>query len=280
MKNNKNLIWVFPLILFAVSGCYEAPEFPAEPKISYKSVKFYDVLAGNPGDPPPPDSLVVAINFQDGDGDLGLEGDGNTERGFPYHSHYYVTTDNRLILTPSENTRLLGPSSNDTMPPFNECVDYRRGRFKNGRFINFPKQLGSEEASDEYNAAFPESPSPDTFYIKPNIFAFNFLLDFLVKKGDKYEVFDWNEATASGCADNVNGTFPPLYEEGSQGNPLSGELSYAFSSRGYIPYFRNDTVKLRVRIIDRALNISNTVETPPFYFVRPENTYQIKFLED
>jgi hypothetical protein len=33
---------------------------------------------------------------------------------------------------------------------------------------------------------------------------------------------------------------------------------------GFVPYFRNDTLKLRIRIIDRALNTSNVIETPEF----------------
>lgn len=286
MKNNKNLIWVFPLILLAVSSCYEAPEFPVVPEIAYKSVKFYDVPESNDPLVDDTDSLVVTIDFQDGDGDLGLGSLSNEELSFPYHSHYYVTTDNRLVITPPANAKLLGPSSNDTMPPFNVCVDYQLAKIHETTGKVIPYRVGGSEKT-EYEKAFPDpnnpdgSLLPDTFYIKQNIFAYNFLLTFLEKNGNNYEIFDWNAQTAAGCANQVNGTFPPLYEEGAVGNPLSGELSYSFPSRGFIPYFRNDTIKLRIQIIDRALHTSNIVESPPFYFVEQANkTYQIRFIEE
>ncbi len=274
MKNLKtsNWIWLIPVILLAVSSCYRAPEFPVEPRISFNSLRFYDVPALGQQD-----SLVLTINFEDGDGDLGVEGNENLP---PYHSFSFVTNDNRLVLTPGTAT-LLGPSSNDTMPPYN-CVDYRLGRVESST-RNFYSYCTSE-----YRTYFPSPEEgrldrcgmvPDTFYVKPNIFAYNFLVKFMVKRGERYEEFDFNKASLTGCGEVFNQKFPIIYDRNTPGSPLSGELTNTMISAGFINYFRNDTLKLQIQIIDRALNMSNIVETPAFHFENTGRLYQIEFLE-
>ena len=67
------------LMVFTISACFVAPEFPNEPTISFNSIVFkkgetqFDQ-----------DSLILSINFQDGDGDLGLRNEGEDVRD-PYH---------------------------------------------------------------------------------------------------------------------------------------------------------------------------------------------------
>ena len=53
--------------IFIVS-CLEEPEFPSEPFISYNNVLFKDLENEA-------DSLIILIDFQDGDGNLGLRKD-------------------------------------------------------------------------------------------------------------------------------------------------------------------------------------------------------------
>ncbi|RDC63681.1 hypothetical protein [Adhaeribacter pallidiroseus] len=68
MKNTY-IIFSFLLLLTGLLGaCHNPPEFPIEPKISYKNVVPYH-LTGSRG---VRDSLVVIVRFEDGDGDLGL----------------------------------------------------------------------------------------------------------------------------------------------------------------------------------------------------------------
>ena len=55
------------LIMVIISACFKAPEFANEPSISFNSIIFKKGATDLD-----PDSLIVTVNFQDGDGDLGL----------------------------------------------------------------------------------------------------------------------------------------------------------------------------------------------------------------
>lgn len=227
---------IIPVLLLA-SACYRAPDFPETPEISFNDITFYDT--------PSQDSLVLTVNFQDGDGDLGLRGNENDQ---PYNPYFFVV----------EGGQPLTINSNDTMPPFSRpysCVNYKLGKIDNNSFINY--------YTEQYQNIFPNQ-NPDTFYTEPNLFTDNFLVDFYVKRDGSFEEFDWITAPSSGCGESMNGRFSPLFDPDSPNKPISGTLTYAMENFGFIPYFRNDTLKLRIRVIDRALNISNIIETPEF----------------
>lgn len=249
-------LYGFPVVcLLVASSCYRAPEFPAEPTISFENLQFYDT--------PSQDSLVLTINFEDGDGDLGL---GANEIDQPYNPFSFV---------PAGNNGWLQLSSNDTMPPFSppySCVNYKLGKIDetNAFFVNY------------YSSSYSElylNQAPDTFYTEPNMYTDNFLVDFYVKRNGNFEYFDWITAPSSGCGESMNGRFTPLFDDDNPDKPLSGDIIYAMENFGFIPYFRNDTLKLSIRIIDRALHVSNVIETPEFYFRRVSDRYQIEFLE-
>ena len=81
------------------SGCLKAPDYPVTPTITFKSVKqtfvppaVQGALAG--------DTLEFAIDFQDGDGDLGLD-DADTKVA-PYNSptggHNNLATSNNYLI--------------------------------------------------------------------------------------------------------------------------------------------------------------------------------------
>jgi len=68
MKNTL-IILLFGL-LSSLSACYEKPDFPNAPTITFDKIEKFTVqdaatLATK-------DSIIISINFQDGDGDLGL----------------------------------------------------------------------------------------------------------------------------------------------------------------------------------------------------------------
>ena len=54
----------FLSIAFLGAACYQAPEFPNEPQISFNSIVFSKGVEEFD-----PDSLILALNFQDGDGE-------------------------------------------------------------------------------------------------------------------------------------------------------------------------------------------------------------------
>ena len=260
MNNQCLLPKILILLLLVSASCYRAPEFPVEPSISFESLRFYDT--------PNQDSLVLAINFEDGDGDLGISGN---EIDQPYHPFSFVF----------HNGNPLTISSNDTMPPFfppYSCENYKIGKVHQNQFIYYVINRDSENPSF-YQQTFGNTP-PDTLYAKPNIFTDNFLVDFYVQRNGVYEEFDWVTAPSPNCGESFNGRFTPIFDTENPDKPLSGQIFYAMENFGFLPYFRNDTVKLSVRIIDRALHVSNRIETPGFYFVRGEsNSYQIQLLD-
>ncbi|WP_017732914.1 hypothetical protein [Nafulsella turpanensis] len=245
MKDSHTLSTLFIFLLLSASACYEAPEFPVEPEISFKDVTFYDT----PNDPT--DSLVISIAFQDGDGDLGLKGD---ELDPPYHSFTFEEDGSGNVLT---------ISSNDTMPPFTRpysCTNYILGRFDStGAFYYY-----STSDNSPYKKTFGEV-GPDTLYSTPNPYYYNIYLEFLVEREEGFVPFDWTTAPpGGGCGISPHGRFPILFDPKLPDKPLSGTLTYQFINNGLLPYFRNETLKLRVYIIDRALHVSNIVESPPF----------------
>ena len=52
--------------------------------------------------------------------------------------------------------------------------------------------------------------------------------------------------------------------EEDQSRAIEGKIRYAMLSLGWNSIFRNDTIKLELKIKDRALNESNVVSTPDF----------------
>ncbi|MDH5382531.1 MAG: hypothetical protein OEW75_16880, partial [Cyclobacteriaceae bacterium] len=71
------------LLLIWVSGCLQPNTFPETPEISIKELSFSDAPDLTP------DTLSIVINFQDGDGDLGL--DSQYDIDHPYNDKYYFT---------------------------------------------------------------------------------------------------------------------------------------------------------------------------------------------
>ncbi|RYY11913.1 MAG: hypothetical protein EOO36_18300, partial [Cytophagaceae bacterium] len=81
---------VLGLVAVGLSGCLSEPSYSTTPSISFESIrKERYIINGSPVD-----SVYIKINFQDGDGDLGVS---STEAGkLPYSARYqganfYVT---------------------------------------------------------------------------------------------------------------------------------------------------------------------------------------------
>jgi hypothetical protein len=56
--------------LALISACQKAPEYPLTPEITFTSINRY--LVNNPFSLVPIDSIIITVDFKDGDGDLGL----------------------------------------------------------------------------------------------------------------------------------------------------------------------------------------------------------------
>lgn len=174
--------------------------------------------------------LTVEIDFRDGDGNLGLSKSFDT--GEPYNDiYYYLKDDGSTLVTYADRST----PEYDTLPAY-----------------EFPYYCT--------NYSIDES---DTFYITQNPNHFNIFVDFYVKKNGQWNLYDWATASPPQCGETYDGRFPILNESGAV-RPLEGSLKYKMAGLGFELIFKRDTLKLEVTIQDRALNKSNTIETPEF----------------
>lgn len=265
-------------ILLSAHACVTPPEFDDAPSIEFESVSFQDALS-----PDQKDLLVVTIRYKDGNGDLGLAAH---EIDPPYHDvNYFLEKDGQL--TPvGKITRYSSlpqfvdvPSGSDpgklvtvrtrkktaysTLPSFNDpyaCTFYaydsvfvseeHKSIFDGSH--NLYKTLTSPLNPDVYVLL-------DTFYYQRNPNYLNIEVDFLVKQSDNtYLEFDWEKEF---CTSSFNQRFPRISEESQ---PREGSLEYSIMSTGIRSVFDNKILTLRVTIKDRALNVSNSVESGDF----------------
>ncbi len=171
------------------------------------------------------DSLIIRVSFQDGDGNLGL-------------------------------------SSNEISPVLREQYIYITDN--SGDFIVYDPQVHGE-----FNCADWKTPPTyiaqdtirDTIRADINPYYYNFEVDLFVKESGVFEEYD---LLIERCRARLGGRFPRFKEDFSNTKPLEGIIEYGFASPGLVNLFRNDTLKIAVRIIDRALNVSNTIESRAF----------------
>ena len=243
------------VVIFAIvlNSCFEAPTYPTTPEIEFKSIQFIDV----PDTPTatPPDSLILTIKFKDGDGDLGLDTQGEDEIRYADH-FYFKVNDNRKYVTTNPDALLNDPNiiryktkrtnhNYDTLPPYAppyNCINW--------------------EILKKPSAIDPKLLVPaDTIYFVINPNNKNIFVDFLVKQTDgTFVEFDWLKQYCS----TFDGRFPVLSKDLNKSSPLEGEIVYNMTSVGFLVTFSTKTLKLRVTIQDRALNKSNTIETSEF----------------
>lgn len=221
MKEVVQYVGLAIMLMFITWGCRDLPTYPNTPSIEYDQVYFKKGELT--------DSLFVSVSFKDGDGDLGLNPDSDTDK--PYNAINYTHKTNGERLTYADRNT----PPYDTIPPY--------------EFPYYCTTYSVEEA--------------DTFYISQNPNHFNIFVDFYVKKNGQWNLYDWITANPPQCGETYNGRFPILNRSG-QTRPLEGSLKYGITGAGFEVIFKRDTLKLEITIQDRALNKSNTVETSEF----------------
>lgn len=225
-------------------GCFDPPEFPVEPTISFERIRYINVEGGS-------DSLILSFNFEDGDGDIGLN---SNQSLAPFHS-FNLVIDSRDSLVTFSDSNVQPPfftadpldnivlfSESDNRPQFN-CNEW---------FIN-----GADE-----DLFFGDLPF-DTIYVQPNVFNKNIYIDFFRKSQGEYTLINNELSPGDACTEDFDARIP-VFDSDNVGRSLSGTINYALLSQGFPILFRNDTIKLEFFIYDQALNRSNVAETPDF----------------
>jgi hypothetical protein len=106
----------------------------------------------------------------------------------------------------------------------------------------------------------------DTLYVVPNPRYYNIDIQFLKKGPTDPEFVEYNWPLEGRqwpeCPENFNGRFPLVAKD--KDTPMEGTISYAMQSIGFRQHLGNASIKLRVKIRDRAGNESNEIVTPEF----------------
>jgi hypothetical protein len=276
MKALKGLL-LFGISTLLMGACFNPPEFAIVPQIDFKSIYFKEATGAGVKD-----SLVVTISFKDGDGDLGLSA---TQIEPPYHDiNYFLAKDGEIIPIEKE-TRYTDqpqfvripngvtgklvtsrtaeePAYASQLPSFND--PFSCTFFSYTSVYVSEEDIGIFDTSYNLDTVLRSDRFPDiyvlldTFYYQRNPSYANIEVEFLVEQGGSYTVFDWEKEF---CSISFNQRFPVLSE--NEG-PLEGDLQYAMVSSGFKSIFSIKKMKLRIKIRDRNLNLSNVVETGEF----------------
>ncbi len=200
------LLLAIPILFF---GCKRPPDYPDIPEITFESIEYIEADGMNSFF----DTIRLAVYFQDGDGDLGLNAD----------------------------------QIDDPYNPYNVELDI------NGDSIRF-----GDPGATSFNFYDYEVVGSDSFKVERNPHFFNFLVEFYEETSPgTFEHKDYR----NWCINNnvcipFHGRFEPL-SEGSKTEPLEGTISYSMLSS----QFPKGNVKFKIKIFDRSLNESNTVES-------------------
>lgn len=265
-----------------LGSCFDPPQFPSVPEIVFQKVKFCDVNNNSL-----PDSIIISLNFKDGDGDLGLDTQNPLYSSSPFNYANFFQTNSNGELLPITTTagQLKQPSGEITLIDVLDIADPAKGNLvfartrKNPLYSNLPVYSCVDYEYREFiiderdKIVLGDSPKnivdtiktadanyllvKDTLYIQSNPNHYNIEIDFLVETSSGFVHYDFRKEFCT----TFDGRFPILTEKNSA---LDGTLTYAMESRGFLILFGGKTLKLRIQVKDQALHLSNIIETPPF----------------
>ncbi len=192
------------------------------------SIEFENVRFVESTDPRNPyDTLKITVSFRDGDGNLG------------------VTQQEQPFLTYLFNGEYVRIGQYDTLPAHN-CTNYRSGYFEDNVF--YP--------------SIRENEITDTIYVEPNLLYYNFFVDLYTVTNGVESPLNLVEYNYPVCGGTLNGRF--RLNNGEDNKPLSGSITYNVANQTLVPFFGDDSLKVKIRIADQSFNISNEVESSVF----------------
>jgi len=278
-------IAVFVFFGVFLSACFNPPEFSVTPSIEFEGKQFVRGKSASDAD-----TLIISLNFKDGDGDLGLEG---TQIDSPFHANYFYLADNgvktRIITFPADiadesgvqsisildipagatgklvNASTRKQTGDTSFPVYQDpftCTAYVRDSVyvleRDLGYLDMSKLIRTINTQPKIYVF------RDTLYYETNPLHYNIDVEFLVKQADNsFQVYDIKKELCNNglSGDGFFGRFPVLSDSE---NPLEGVLTYKMNSAGFRFIFGSKRLKLRIRIRDRALHESNTITTDEF----------------
>lgn len=124
--NLSRITFVFFFFVFFAMACVKPPDYPETPVIYYKEVNKNVIAQGNTN--ALPDTLAISFEFEDGDGDIGSDGDSldvfltDSRDGFVNKFKLPVIPDQGTGNGISGEVTLYVPNQ-----PFNICCTYPDG---------------------------------------------------------------------------------------------------------------------------------------------------------
>lgn len=210
------IITGFFLIL---GSCEQPPELSSTPTISFEDVEFKDAQGAA-------DTLIISINFEDNEGDLGIERS-DLDKEAP------------LIFPLDPQGNYISFSNPNNTTPFHAC-DWAIDPVINGVQIE------------------------DTIRVKVDSTFYNYRIDIFRKVNGQYNIYDPRRISALTSCDPKDRNFLRINTQPND-RPLQGTLRYKYTSQIFGTLLRpTDSLKLFITIKDRAGNISNTVESNDF----------------
>ncbi|WP_370539345.1 hypothetical protein [Algoriphagus sp. AK58] len=166
--------------------------------------------------------MILTLKFKDAEGDLGLSA---TDINPPFNPYTYIRDQAGNLIVYSRR-----PAQAPTFNP----IDWVINPIVNNQVVR------------------------DTVWVDPNENQYNIFVRFFIKRNGRYTEFVWENPP---FFTTFNGRFPRVLTT-EEGQPVEGFITYRMLSSGWESIFRNDSLKIDVRIQDRALNKSNEVSSP------------------
>lgn len=264
-----------------VSSCFDPPEYPNVPEITFKSVNFVKGGVDSDGNVLS-DTVVLLINFKDGNGDIGI---GTDEVQPPFNDRWYYLKQN-----PSVDRSLSDDCTsynkkcwflNPIIKEFDKYIDYSDRRnnpdYDTLAQYSFTKPYNCINwevvTHDDDNNTDTEPVPLDTLFFTLNPHYSNIFVQFEIKNPNppdlsnpfdsKFEENTFFTYPICGVR-TFDGRVPVLFDATTKDTPLEGTIRYAMPSAFYKTIFASNTLRLRVYIEDRALNKSNEIVTSEF----------------
>jgi hypothetical protein len=281
MRGFRNII-IATLIALAGGSCFEQPEFSNIPAIEFESLTYKRINNV--------DSLILRISFTDGDGDLGLSEDEQDNTCQIINRVRIGSTDefeNQICLNNKLYALQLDSENRHKLIDKNQSCNYNslcyNSRFfptkqvtpNTYSFITYKDRRTNPEYADLPNLIKPFTCTnwvittinnvTDTLFFNLNENHVNFEYQLLVKNPDNtFTPFDFNKELSACLSPPIPGGRFPILSSDRSGSPIEGEINFVIASPALRFVLGLKILKFQIKVRDRALNISNVIESNEF----------------